>query len=123
MPGIGRLGAVTLLAEIGDIHRFHSAKGLCNWAGLTPRVRSSDTHTRHGHISKQGPALIRAAMTRAATVTSRISKRWYAVHERISLHSGRKAAKVAVARRLPTVVFYMLKRQERYQEDYPSQDR
>jgi transposase len=123
MPGIGRLGAVTLLAEIGDIQRFKSAKALCNWAGLTPRVRSSDTHIRHGRISKQGPALVRATMTRAATLASRFSKRWYRVHEKISLRAGRKAAKVAVARRLLTVVYYMLKRQEPYQEDYPSQDR
>ena len=123
MPGIGRLGAITLIAEIGDIQRFHSAKALCNWAGLTPRVRSSDAYTRHGRISKQGPALVRATMTRAATNASRFSKRWYGVHEKISLRSGRKVAKVAVGRRLLTVIYYMLKRQEPYQEDYPSQDR
>jgi transposase len=123
MPGVGRLGAITLLAEIGDIRRFNSAKALCNWAGLTPRVKSSDIHIRHGRISKQGPALARATMTRAATVASRISKRWYPVHEKISLRSGRRAAKVAVARRLLTIVYYMLKRQEPYQEDFPSQDR
>lgn len=120
MPGIGRLGAITLLAEIGDMRRFNSSKALCNWAGLTPRVKSSDIHVRHGRISKQGPALARATMTRAATVASRFSKRWYRVHEKISLRSGRKAAKVAVARRLLTVVYYMLKRQEPYREDFPS---
>lgn len=123
MPGVGRLGAIILLAEICDIQRFHSAKALCNWAGLTPRVRSSDTHTRYGRISKQGPALARATMTRAATIASRYSKRWYQVHEKILLRSGRKAAKVAVARRLLTVIYYMLKRQQPYQEDYSSQDR
>jgi transposase len=123
MPGVGRLGAIILLAEIGDIQRFKSAKALCNWAGLTPKVRSSDIHVRHGRISKQGPALARATMTRAATIASRYSKRWYRVHEKISLRSGRRAAKVAVARRLLTVIYHMLKRQEPYQEDYPSQDR
>ncbi|MEJ2598113.1 MAG: IS110 family transposase [Anaerolineales bacterium] len=123
MPGVGRLGAITLLAEIGDIRRFNSAKALCNWAGLTPRVKSSDSFVRRGRISKQGPALVRATMTRAATIASRYSKRWYRVHEKISLRSGRKVAKVAVARRLLTVVYYMLKRQEPYQEDPSLQDR
>lgn len=122
MPGIGRLGAITLLAEIGDTRRFKTSKALCNWAGLTPRVRSSDTHIRHGRISKQGPALVRATMTRAATIASRFSRRWYCFHEKISLRSGRKVAKVAVARRLLTVIYFMLKRQEPYQEDYPSKD-
>ena len=120
MPGIGRLGAIILLAEIGDIRRFHTAKALCNWAGLTPRVKSSDTHISHGRISKQGPSLVRATMTRAATIASRSSKRWYQVHEKLALRCGRQAAKVAVARRLLTVIYYMLKRQEPYQEDYPS---
>lgn len=123
MPGIGRLGAIILLAEIGDIQRFKSAKALCNWAGLTPRVRSSDRIIRHGRISKQGPALVRATMTRAATVASRCSKRWYAIHEKISRHAPRKVAKVAVARRMLTVIYYMLKRQEPYRENHPSKDR
>lgn len=123
MPGIGRLGAVILLSEIGDVQRFKSPKALCNWAGLTPRVRSSDKIIRHGRISKQGPVLVRATMTRAATVASRYSKRWYKIHENISRHAGRKVAKVAVARRLLTVIYFMLKRQEPYQENYHSRDR
>ena len=37
LPGIGRLTAMTLVAEIGDISRFPTARKLCAWAGLTPR--------------------------------------------------------------------------------------
>jgi Transposase IS116/IS110/IS902 family len=40
LPGIGRLTAMTLVAEIGDIRRFPSARKLCAWAGLTPTVRN-----------------------------------------------------------------------------------
>jgi transposase len=36
-PGIGKLTAMTLVAEIGDIGRFPTAPKLCAWAGLTPR--------------------------------------------------------------------------------------
>ena len=42
MPGVGRLTALTILAEIGDIGRFNSPKALCSWAGLTPKVHSCD---------------------------------------------------------------------------------
>jgi len=118
VPGIGQVTATTIMAEIGDIHRFHSAKALCNWAGLTPKIHSSDVIVRHGRISKQGSSLLRGAMTRAATAASRSSKRWYVVHENLLPRCGKVAAKVAVARRLLTVVFYMLKRMEPYQEDY-----
>ena len=36
LPGIGKLTAMTLVAEIGDITRFPTARKLCAWAGLTP---------------------------------------------------------------------------------------
>ena len=57
-------------------------------------------------------------MTRAATVACKISKRWYLVHETMVKRCGKKGTKVAVARRLLTVVYHMLKRKEQYQENY-----
>ena len=39
-----------MVAEIGDISRFPSARKLASWAGLTPAVRGSDLKVRHGHI-------------------------------------------------------------------------
>lgn len=119
MPGVGPINAIVILAEIGDISRFSSSKALCHWAGLTPRVRNSDQVVRHGRITKQGSSYLRAAMTRAATVASRSSSKWYRVHESILPRCGKKGAKVAVARRLLTVIYHMLKRQQPYQENYP----
>ena len=120
MPGVGRITAIVILAEIGDIQRFDTPKALCHWAGLTPRVRKSDQVVRHGRISKQGSPYLRAALTRAATVASRTSKRWYHVHEKMLPRCGRTGAKVAVARRLLTVIFFMLTRHEPYLENYPT---
>ena len=119
MPGVGPVTAITILAEIGDIQRFNSPKALCHWAGLTPRVRKSDQVTQHGRITKQGSPYLRAAMTRAATLASRFSPRWYRIHERLLPRCGRRGAKVAVARRLLTVLYFMLIRQQPYQENYP----
>lgn len=118
VPGVGKIIATVILAEIGDIRRFDNPKALCNWAGLTPRVRKSDLSVKHGRISKQGSAYLRASMTRAAAVASRISKHWYQVHEGLVPRCGKKGAKVAVARRLLTVIYFMLKRDQPYQEDY-----
>ena len=50
MPGVGQFTALVMLAEIGDIGRFDSARKLACWAGLTPTVRGSDLTVRHGHI-------------------------------------------------------------------------
>src|SRR5712691_11656842 len=66
IPGIGFLTAAVVLAEVGDTTRFSSADQLCSWAGLTPTERSSDEHTRRGHISKQGSRWLRWIMVEAA---------------------------------------------------------
>ncbi len=54
LPGVGEFTALVMLAEIGDITRFSSARKLASWAGLTPTVRGSDLTVRHGHIWKAG---------------------------------------------------------------------
>ena len=44
LPGVGEFTALVMVAEIGDISRFGSARKLASWAGLTPTVRGSDLH-------------------------------------------------------------------------------
>ena len=57
-------------------------------------------------------------MGQAAMVASRFSPRWYRVYERLAKRCGKRGARVAVARRLLTVIYYMLKRDRLYEEDY-----
>ena len=64
--GVGRYTAMLIIAEIGDIHRFPTARHLCSWAGLTPSVRSSDGKARLGHITRQGSPALRWALVEAA---------------------------------------------------------
>ncbi len=56
LPGVGEFTALVMLAEIGGITRFASARKLGSWARLTPTVRGSDLTVRHGHISKMACA-------------------------------------------------------------------
>jgi transposase len=64
--GVGRYIAVLVIAEVGDITRFPTARRLCSWAGLTPTVRSSDGKARLGHISSQGSRALRWALVETA---------------------------------------------------------
>ena len=52
LPGVGPFTALVILAEIGDVSRFGSARKLASWAGLTPAVRGSDRVAHYGHIWK-----------------------------------------------------------------------
>jgi transposase len=108
LPGVGQLTALTLVAEIGDISRFPSARKLCAWAGLTPTVRNSDVKVRHGHISKQGSTWVRWILVEAAHHAIRRPP-FDRIHAHIARRRGRHIATVAVARKLLARAYYVLK--------------
>ncbi len=108
LPGVGLLTAMTLVAEIGDISRFDTARRLCSWSGLTPRVRNSDTKVRHGHITKMGPGAVRFVLGEAAHV-AKTKPPFAEVYESIRRRRGKQIATTAIARRLLAAAFYVLK--------------
>jgi transposase len=107
LPGVGPFTALVLLAEIGDITRFGSARKLAAWAGLTPTVRGSDRTVRHGHISKQGSAWARWVLCEAAQTAKRHPD-FAPAYEAIARRRGRKIATTAIARKLLTRAYHLL---------------
>ena len=60
LPGVGSILAVRLIAEIGDVRRFHSAKSLVAFAGLdSPPYESGNFIGTKRTISKRGSPLLR----------------------------------------------------------------
>jgi len=112
LPGVGWITALTLVAEIGDITRFDSARKLCSWAGLTPTVRGSDRVVHHGHITKQGATIVRWVLGEAAQ-RARTAPEFADAFKRISARRGRNIATVAVARKLLSRAFHILKEVEK----------
>jgi transposase len=107
LPGIGQFTALVMLAEIGDITRFPSARKLASWAGLTPTVRGSDLTVRHGHISKQGSAWLRWVLNQAAQTAKR-SPEFAPAYAAIAKRRGKKIATIAIARKLLTRAYHLL---------------
>jgi transposase len=114
LPGVGRLTAMTLVAEIGDIARFPSARKLCAWAGLTPQVRNSDRKVRHGHITKQGSPWVRGILQEAAQTAKR-HPMFAGAYSQLARRRGNNIATVATARRLLARSFHILKQLEAQQ--------
>jgi transposase len=108
LNGIGRTIAAILVAEIGDVNRFRSAEALCSWAGLTPRHRQSDVIVHRGGITKMGSPLVRWAVQEAVARYHGGGK-LHADFDRIAERRGRQKARVAVARKLLTLVYYGLR--------------
>ncbi len=93
--------------------RFSSPAQLCSWAGLTPKHRESDTTLKRGPITKQGSRLVRWAAIEAAQRQAAATK-LKADFARISAAHGdtqgaRKVARVAVARKILTLVYFGLR--------------
>ena len=107
LPGVGEFTALVMLAEIGDISRFGSARKLASWAGLTPTVRGSDLTVRHGHISKQGSVWLRWVLNQAAQTAKR-SPEFAATYSNIAKRRGKKIATIAIARKLLTRAYHLL---------------
>lgn len=87
--GIGYYPALLILAEIGEINRFPSAKKLCSWAGLVPSTHLSGGRTYHGPLTKQGSRWLRRILTRATPHAARGSRRLRALRERVAPREGR----------------------------------
>ena len=98
LHGVGPITAAILVAEIGDIGRFRSARHLCSWAGMTPTLHESDTKSSRGHISKQGSTIVRWAVVEAVA-------RYHGgeviapAYRRIAERRGNKIARVAAGQK------------------------
>jgi transposase len=109
IPGIGLLTATALLAFIGDIRRFPSARHLASYLGLTPREFSSGLK-RLGRVSKRGDGYLRTLLihgARSVLLRARTSqpdrlREW--AHALSLTHVHNKAA-VAVANEMARIVW------------------
>ena len=108
IDGVGRVLAAIFVAEIGDVSRFPTPESLCSWAGLTPKHRESDAKTQRGHITKKGSTLVRWAAVEAISHV-RGGPKLKADYHRIGARRGVKIARVAVARKLLTLVYFGLR--------------
>lgn len=120
VPGIGYIGATTLLAEVGDIRDIPSPNKLAKWAGITPRVYQSVDKLHTGSITKQGPKHLRWVLIESAhaCVRSKNSK-IRTFFDRIFARFGYKKDIVVVARKILKLFWHLLSNDELYENDAP----
>jgi transposase len=119
IPGVGLLTASALVAFLGDIHRFPSARHLASYLGLTPREFSSGLKRYLGRISKRGDGYLRTLLIHGARSVLLHARKaqpdrlrvW--AHRLEATHVHNKAA-VAVANKLARTVWAVWSRHEPY---------
>ncbi len=113
-PGVGPQTALALVLSLGPVERFSNAKKVASYVGLIPCEHSSGGKQRLGHISKQGSPLLRFLLVEAAQSAARYDAELKRMYVRLSLRRSRAQAKVAVARRLATRLYWMLRTSKNY---------
>ena len=117
IPGIGIIGAATILAEIGDISRFKNSSSLIAFAGIDPTVRQSgEFNSTHNHMSKRGSPYLRHAIFLVATTCSFHNSPLNAYYKK-KRDQGKHhlTATGAVARKLTTVIYAVLRDSKPYE--------
>jgi transposase len=113
-PGVGPQTALGFVLTIGDVKRFANAKRVSSYLGLIPREYSSGGKQRLGGISKQGSTLMRFLLVEAGQSAVRHDPELKRAYVRLSLRRSRGQAKVAMARRLATRLYWMLRSGKTY---------
>lgn len=111
IPGIGRKTAIVLVALTAGLENFDSAKKLCSYFGLNPRVYESGTSVRgRASICKMGLGTARKLLYLCALSASRCNPPCRRMYERL-LQQGKpkKLCLVAVANKLLRQVFSIVK--------------
>jgi len=114
IPGVGRVTASVVLAEVGDIERFDRDKELVSYAGLDPTVEQSGDKEIRGPISKEGAGALRWVLVQAANSAVKYAEYFRNFYTRLKQKKGHQKAIVATARKLLVSMFHMLKRNEPY---------
>ena len=107
--GIGELTSVAILAELGDCRRFSSSRQAVRYAGLDVTVYQSDQHRSPGHLSRQGPPVLRWALYEAAQAARRPSSPDRGYYDQAAERLGSNRACVAIARKLLARSYHTLR--------------
>jgi len=110
VPGVGPITALAFVTAIDDPYRFARSASVGAYLGLTPRRHQSGEVDWAGRISKRGDALARCMLYEAANVLLTRVRKWSAPKAwaaKLARKAGAKKARVALARKLATILHSM----------------
>lgn len=107
--GVGAVTSVAIWAELGDVRRFGNSGDVIRHTGLDITVYSSDGKRSAGHLSRQGPQLLRWALYEAAKCAARPSAPDYRYYTAARDRRTGGLATLSVARKLARRCYHTLR--------------
>ena len=108
-PGVGPVTALALVLTLGPAKRFANGRKVGSYFGLIPSEHSSGGRQRLGRITKQGSSFLRFLLVEAGQSAARYDQELGRFYRRLAARKNRGLAKVAVARKLVTRLYLMLR--------------
>jgi len=119
IPGIGGIVASHLAARLGDWREINNVRQIAGFLGLVSSEHSTGDHENRGSITRSGDSRLRNKLIQGAWVAISKDPELRAFYRRIyQRHPKKVAAKkaiVAVARKLTTRIYAVLKQQRPYE--------
>lgn len=107
--GVGPVTAVAIWAELGDVRRFGNSDDVIRHTGLDITVYSSDGKRAAGHLSRQGPQLLRWALYEAAKCAAKPAAPDYRYYTAARDRRTGGLATLSVARKLARRCYHTLR--------------
>ena len=98
--GVGRPTGPLIWAELGDVRRFSSSRQAVRHTGLDITVHDSDGRRSRGHLTRQGPGLLRWALYEAASASTHKASPDHTYYRQVKDRHGHKIATLSVARKI-----------------------
>jgi transposase len=117
-PGVGPVTALAFVLTMGPVKRFPRGKQVASYLGLIPSEHSSGGRQRLGHITKQGNAFLRGLLVEAAQSAVRHEPEMRREYRRLAQKKCRAVAKVAMARKLAVRLYWMLRQEQDYAQQF-----
>jgi transposase len=107
--GVGPVSATAILAELGDARRFGRSDDAVRHSGLDVTVYQSDSKRAPGHLSHEGPEVLRWALFEAAQQAARAGSPDHAYYRQVAERIDHKRACLSVARKLCRRAYHILR--------------
>jgi transposase len=119
LPGIAPYTALFLSSAFDNVDRFPDSKHACAYLGLVPSLYQTGDVSFTGHITRDGNKFLRRNLVECARVAVRKDVHLKEFYLKLRRKRGERKALIAVARKMVSYAYWMLKRNQTYEELSP----
>jgi transposase len=117
VPGIGEILALTIMLEVGDIHRFPTAGNFASYARSVPTDRLSDGKSKGKGNRKNGNRYLGWAFVEACHFARRFYPKFRSYYQRKTTKTNEFVATKAICNKLARICYYVMRDQVRFREE------